>query len=491
MGWVTEIGSFVLRQAAGLLTTPDDLHILTVSLDVEDFKRGAGVVFELEINPQLKAAPQRSIAKWTFPTSRLAIPDKLKPGQQKLSPPPSLPSELVSQLQTYLPEKEDVPLWIKFGPLAGYLRLASWEALLWSALNRPILRLIDLESPPPRELDATLDVVLCASEPAAKSPFSVVDVLPAIVKGILAAEARDKVVIHVFADGAHYGELMQRLDDGDRVRVYKPPQTARNRPGAGGRTLPPDINNAWLEWIAQSLTRPVDVVHFVCHGYLAPEQGWVAVAESPSMNTDQEWSRFIGSAELDSFLVHVGAWSVAFSSPPGNFSPEGLRLLVHQISEDGGRSTLLHDLAEDQECAQLTKAYRFLYHPGANVAPDGAGLSIYCHPSAVKASTAASHFVRGVTMALPNSFGFTVPEDVTEAVAAGVENALRKFHEKGEIPPWLATTQRFVEQRKLELRRLEREVDPNARDQLQQIEQAKAVLIKIEGTVVRLASERS
>jgi hypothetical protein len=495
MGFLNVVGRFaatqVLRTAAGLLATPDDLHILAISLNVENDL--PEVIFELEINPELRAASTRLIKKWTFPTSTLAIPNQLEPGEQGLGPPRPLPSDFVKELASHLPAAKGTPLWIKFGPLTGYLRLVPWDALLRAGLDHPILWLIDLESPPPRELDTRLDVVLCASEPRVKSQFSEAHV-QTIARSILAANARQEVVIHVFADGARYEELSAGLKDlGECVRLYQPPESARNRAGTGdsvgGRALPAEITNAWLRWIAQSLDRPVDVVHFVCHGYLTSEQGWLALAETPSKNVDEEWSRFIGSADLDPFLVHVGAWSMIFSSPPGNFSPAGLRLLANQMCEDGCRSALLHDVSADIDGAQLTSAYTFLYRPGPNVAPAGAALSIYCHPSLVKVGTVASSLVRGVTRALPSQFGFTVPEDVTDAVATGLDDALRKFQQQGGVPPWLATTQRYVEQRKLELRRLERGVGSGSDEQRRQIEQAKAMLSAIEQASVGLANK--
>jgi hypothetical protein len=477
-----------LRSVARLLTTPDDLHILTISLNVEKEPLAR---FELEINPELRAASPKLIKRWEFPTSTFAIPDQLSPGQQGIAAP-ALPSDFVNELASQLPTAKDTPLWIKFGAVAGYLRLLAWDALLRSALKRPVLRLIDLESPAPRELDPTLDVVLCASEPRAKSEFSETQVLPMIARSILAAHAREKVRIHVFADGAAYAELSTRLQDlGDSVRLYRPPESRRNVALTGGRTLPAEITNAWLQWIAQSLDRPVDVVHFVCHGYLTAEQGWLALAETPSKNIDEEWSRFIGSADLDLFLVHVGAWSMVFSSPPGNFSPAGLRLLANQISEDGCRSALLHDLSADVGCTQLTGAYKFLYHSGSDFAPDGAALSIYCHPSLVKVGTKAGAFVRGVAKALPDQFGFVLPVEVTESVAKGLDDALQKLvREEGQVPPWLATAQRYVEQRRLELRRLERQVGSGSGDDLRQIEQAKAVLATIEQSVVNFANRQ-
>jgi hypothetical protein len=479
-----------LRAAAGLLATPADLHILIISLDVESDR--PEVTFDLEIKSNLRAAPLRSIKKWRYPTSTFDVPDELLPGQQDLGKRPPLPPDLVQELNSHLPAAPRTPLWIKFGPVAGYLRLVPWDALLRADLDRPILRLIDLESPPPREFDPSLNVVLCASEPRAKSPFSEVSLLPTIARKILEANTRQKVQVHVFADSEHYDELKARLADlGSRVSVYQPSQAVTAHPDrkSGDRGLPSEISNAWLRWIAQSLRRSVDVVHFVCHGYLTAEQGWLALAETPLRNVDEEWSRFIGSADLDQFLVHVGAWSMVFSSPPGNFSPAGLRLLANQMSEDRCRSALLHDLAADAKCAQLTDAYRFLYHPGPDHPPNGSALSIYCHPSLVKVGTVGGSLARRAADALPALFGFTFPEDVTDSVANGVDRALRKFEELGGVPPWLATAQRYVEQRKLELRLLERQVASGDTEELQQIQEAKAVLAKIEKTTVSLANQ--
>jgi hypothetical protein len=487
---VSSIGKFAAKQAlrgvAGLLATPDDLHILTISLNVENEPL---VMFELEINPELRAASPKPIQKWNFPASTFSIPNQLAPDQQEIDSP-RLPSDFVKELSALLPSASDTPLWIKFGSLAGYLRLMAWDAVLRSVIDRPVLRLIDLESPLPRELDSTLEVVLCASEPKAKLGFSEVNVLTTIARSILSADTRNEVRIHIFADGANYEELSKSLEDlGDKVCVYRPPEYARGRAAVMGRALPREITNAWLRWIAQSLSRPVDVVHFVCHGYLTSEQGWLAVAETPSKNVDEEWSRFVGSGELDSFLVQVGAWSMVLSSRPHNFSVSGLRLLANQMCEDGCRSALLHDLAADDDCAQLKSAYNFLYHPGPDLAPDGAALSIYCHPSLVKVGTKAGALVRGIARSLPDQFGFTIPDDVTDAVATGVGDALQRYRQEGGVPAWLATTQRYVEQRKLELRRLERQIPSESHEDRRQIDQAREMLSAIEKTVVGLATQ--
>lgn len=486
MSGLKSLGNSLLRGAASWLATPDDLHILTISLNVE--ASPSQVIFELTVKPELRAAAPRSIHKWGFPTDKFKIPDRLRPGQQELPEVPTLPADLIQEIQAHLPADKGTPLWVTFGALAGYLRLVPWDSLLRAAIDRPILRLVDLESKPSNEFANEIDVVLCASEPRAKSPFSEALVLPQIARSILTAKPRDKIRIHVFADGALYPELTDRLSEfGDHVRLYKPPAAA----GAltSSRPLPPEITNPWLRWISLSLTRPVDVVHFVCHGYLTAEQGWIALAETPTKNIDEQWSRFVGGGELDPFLVQVGAWSMVLSSPPGNFSSAGLRLLANQMCEDGCRAALQHDLAIDGNCEQLTKAYQFLYHPGPDPAPSGDALSIYCHPSIVKVSTVANAIVRGVTRVLPSKFGFSLPDNVTHAVNETIDKALSNLQKTGgEVPPWLVTTQRYIEQRKLELRRLER-VGSDTPEQRRQIEQARDMLTAIERTVASFANK--
>ncbi len=486
---VAAAASGLAKAAASWLTTPDDLHILTISLDVdEDEPR---VAFNLEINQHLRAAEPKSITAWRFPCSSLGIPNRLAPEQQGVEVRP-LPGDLVDGLKLALPDAKDIPLWIKLGSLAGYLRLVSWDSLLHEALERPILRLIDLESPPAREVESSLSVVLCASEPRAKVAFSEARVINTMARRILDAGTRQKVAIHVFTDEARHGELENLLADvAGQVRLHAVPAGGPESITHPDHVHPPEITNIWLRWICHTLEEPVDVVHFVGHGYLASEQGWLAVAESPTRNIDREWSRFIGGAELDAFLVHVGAWSVAFSAPPGNYSPAGLRLLTNQVAEDGLRPALLHDLGVDPDCSELKDAYHFLYHPGRDFAPGGAALSLYCHPDMVKVSTKANRAVRAVSGLLPGQFGFTISDETVEKVAGELNQVARQLEASGGVPAWLAITERYVEQRRLELRRLERDGGDQSGEQREQIQKAKAMLLAIEQTAVTLAKAKA
>src|SRR5882672_11204 len=102
---VSSVGKFAARQAlrgvAGLLATPDDLHILTISLNVENQNEPL-VVFELEINPELRAASPKPVQNWSFPASTFSIPNQLETGQQEVNSP-QLPSDFAKELSALLP----------------------------------------------------------------------------------------------------------------------------------------------------------------------------------------------------------------------------------------------------------------------------------------------------------------------------------------------------------------------------------------------------
>jgi hypothetical protein len=90
-------------------------------------------------------------------------------------------------------------------------------------------------------------------------------------------------------------------------------------------------------------------------------------------------------------------------------------------------------------------------------------------------------------MALPDQFGFTISEDVTEQLAEEFNALLTAAHGGRDLPPWLAATQRYIEERSLDIRRLERNAD-NSPEQQEQIERAKQVLIAIHSTAITLAT---
>jgi hypothetical protein len=481
-------GRALASVAASLLTRPDDLYILKIWMDTSVERPDAR--FELDLNPQAKIAPTKALGEWHCSTGVLGIPDQLTSNSDipKLN---ELPNEMLEWLRSLmLNAPVDAPLWIHLENPAGYLRLLPWERLLQSPLKRPILRLVDLESPTPSELDNTLNVVVCASEPSAKSKFPVKVLVPQMVRAILESAPRETVSLHIFTDQNSYGSLLDHPELQDkRICIYDPASSFPPPPNdTDTRYTSMLVENVWLRWIISKLRgSSIDVVHFLCHGYFRTEQGFIAVAESPVRNVDQEWSRFIGAAELNRFLVQVGAWSVAFSAPPGNFSYAGVRQLANTMAEIRPGSVLLHEIQSDPESKMLRDSYSFLYRPGPQLAPSTSAVSIYCHPAQVQVGTPARRLVRVTAGLAPQLFGFEVSDELSEALALGVEGALRRFQNRSTgVPQWLATTQRYLELRTFELRKRERDVSGSA-EQAALIAEEKKELHQIQKTAIHLA----
>jgi hypothetical protein len=226
----------------------------------------------------------------------------------------------------------------------------------------------------------SFDAVVCFSSPMSREllPEQLVQMFVAQIPPDLARVVR----FHLFADAALQGLLnlvQERFGEEFRIHIYNP-MDAPAYTRAGADRAYDVIENPWLIWMRESLRGlSADVVHFLCHGYVRRGHGALALAESPVRNVNREWAAFISAGELAAFLNDVGAWSVAFTSPPGNHSPPGLRLLQHEVAQLRPGPVLCHDM-ETAAQSELGNTYRFLYthEPGPPVVSPG--ISLYCHP---------------------------------------------------------------------------------------------------------------
>lgn len=481
MGIVADLLLSAGRHIASTLSRPDDLEILTLCMDTGGPE--AGVLCEFSRRPELKWAKEEKKAPWKIPAHALGIDTVISDDAKEIRSPKQLPADLIEGLRTHLRVTSDAPLWIQFETPHGYLPLISWETLLGKEIGRPVLRLSDPGSPLPRELNDSLDVVLCASEPRAKSAFDIPRLLPGLAKQIVECGARDKIRVHVFSDVRDYNALKQHASD--QIVVYNPSQMPASRTESTDE-------NVWLRWIREALTgTSVDVVHFVCHCYYGMDRGMLALAESPLRNEDREWSRFVDAWDLQPFLIRIGAWAATFSSPPSNFSPIGLRQLAQRFAEIRPGCVSIHDAAADANGTKLQEIYRFLYTPGRQQAPKFA-MPVYCTPSMVKVTTPASRLAAGLAFISPSNFGFELSDEEFEKMSEQLERTLQKLQDAhGKVPAWLSASQRYIEQVRFDLDRQERELTPNAapeiraalsnrRDQLSKIQQATIHMAQVE-----------
>jgi hypothetical protein len=340
--------------------------------------------------------------------------------------PFQLPDFLVPSIEAAIDSvvPSGAPVWLEFREPTGLTPVVPWEALL-SRFGHPVLRL-PAQSIMPEAPSGSFDAVVCFSSPRSEEllPERLVEAFVEQIPPDLAQFA----TFHLFADSAvqpllrcvrdHFGEEF-------RIMIYDPADAPDiTRPVGSDRTSEA-VENPWLLWMRESLRgQTADVVHFLCHGYVRRGHGGIALAESPIRNIDPEWAAFISAGELCQFLNDVGAWSVAFTSPPGNSSPAGLWLLQYSVAQLRPGPVLLHDM-ETVEQADLGNAYRFLYMPEPHPPPLSRGISLYCHPHHVAAGTPEA-----------DASSARVLNDYTLAGKVGTVKQSR----------WVAASQRILEQ---------------------------------------------
>ena len=368
-----------------------------------------------------------------------------------------LPEELAMRLKARLDERDDpaAALWLELAQPSGTLSLVPWERLLQPTLSLPVFR-IPFFAIPAVANPGSLDVVFCASSPVAKQPIDIEELLGRLIEQAIRSLPDDSN-LHIFTDVRSFPEMSERLrgravrQSSHRIFLYDPRQSAslfrRHRtieedPEEQAPDRSGTIQNPWLQWILHAMgQRGVDAVHFLAHGFLAAEQGALALAESPMENRDQRWARFVGSAELSAFLTRIGAWSVSFSVAPENFSVLGLRLLTDQLARQRVGPVMLHDMS-DGNAETLGRALRFTLGGGAPDDVRTAGMherpvALYCHPS--RTGTVASMEQANWYLAQHTLAGGRTGEYIRQSAS---------------LPSWLLAAQRTLERSSAELMEL-------------------------------------
>ena len=408
-----------------LLKRTFNLVALKVTLDTRGER--AQVVFELEVTEEHEP---RTVWKLAVPIGEIGLSEnsgseRSDAGVDRFRLPDSLASGVAEQLAN---AGYDGVVWLHLVKPYGMLGAVPWERLL--DIGRPLLRLPDALGTPPAEVSRTLDVIICASRPISEAAFNIPRHLGTMAERIARSVEGRRVRVNVFTDL----ECTRALEDtiarqglADKVVVWNPHESyesaQRNRrPGSA------PVKSPWLLWILEKMRgKSVDVVHFLCHGYLAQRSGALAFAESPTLNKDPLWSRFVGAGELGAFLMHLGAWSVAFSSPDHNYSEMGLRLLADEFAQVKPGPVLYHDCSHDPSMDQLGAAYRFLYSHDRLPPPPMPAVALCCQPALVAGAGAA------------------VTADSAAANAAVEQAGLE------ELPAWVAAVHRFCEQKEFQV----------------------------------------
>jgi hypothetical protein len=376
-----------------------------------------------------------------------------------------LPVDLLSDLHIWFKEgtEGDRPLWVHLVKPYGGLRLVPWERLLGEVLDVPILMLPDFLFPPPREVSATLDVVLCGSAPLGSEESSICQAVTLAAQRIIQGSPR-RTRLHVFVD-AHIVDSLHsqwiaagRLGteifvyDGKLAEAYvteDPSSRLVDRAGV--------LRSPWLLWMRDALRkRAVDVVHFCCHGYLARGRGALLFAQSPLDRSDRYLAGPVGLVELQTFLTQVGAWSSAFSSLHDNFSEPGLRALADEIAQNRPGPMMMHNLRIDPGGDALAAGYHFLYANRPSPPPRSTALFIYCQPYLSPDAVSLEPPMRGAEPAFAELARNTLQQ--AQAKQTGEDSPLDSlFGGEENVASWIAATERYSEQVQLRYQELARD----------------------------------
>lgn len=466
---------------AEMLKRQFDLLALKIAMDLSGDAPQVRIELQGQSDGELGA-----LAEWRIDVADIGLPAKLERSESLYRGYTfQFPGEVLAALKDALADSdyEDRPLWLHLARPLGYLNLVPWEQLLQPALERPVLRLPDFLANPPRESLQSLEVALCGSMPAAKAAFSAVDYLTGMAQMLLETVPR-RTTVHIFCDAALFPDVAARVRDMalDGVHVHDPAEAESFAPAERQYTLSAGtgrVQNPWLKWMRSALRgRGIDLVHFVTHGFLSRDSGALAFAESPLENIDSRIARFVDAAELLAFLNQVGAWCAAFSSPEQNYSEMGLRLLADTIAQQRPGPVLHHEMRLDTEGVDLKGAYRFLFGRGSAPPPASPALFTYCHPSLLEVTEHARPRRKRKTRTRTRGG----PPPLTSAELLG-----EVYQQADSVPSWVSSSQRYLEQRRRDLERMQRHDETSGsgtrRQRVDDAEIIRDTLEKIEATL--------
>jgi hypothetical protein len=370
-----------------------NVDTLRVSLEATESTSTTGVVvFELFLEGVRTARAQVFADEMRLPAGLKDVAERYRYAQPSFVIPESVTTSLLEGLAERL--WHDDPLWLEVDPPGSVLSIVPWESLLQDVLKKRLIRLSFFPTSRYFPHWDSLDIVICASAARAKEAIPIDRFVPELATRILDTQ-KIPTTIHVFADAENYRSLKTKLahkvvPKGEHgVMLYDPAAAAEYEAPRRSRNVIDErdkVTNPWLRWMMDSLAgQTIDLVHFVCHGFLYTDQGALALAESPTLNSDKRSARFIGPRQLNTFLDSVGAYSTAFCSPIRNYSIAALRLLSEQIARLRPGVSMLHNSQEDPNFEDLCLTYFALYSADRNkLADSSSSTSFYCSPKILK-----------------------------------------------------------------------------------------------------------
>lgn len=444
--------SNIVRQLDRRQSTPLALCRIRLDFASNDPRRPTDVVLQLSLGTE-------QIGSTVIPAAAIGVP--LRYSEARLLRPSNyrLPQSVADFLNQALPP--DQPLYLAFDSPYGYLPAFPWERFVTQSLARPVLRL-GATAVRPVLRDQAMDIAYCCSLPANSGVSPGVIVTEFIRQ--LPRELPQQARLHVFTHSNLSGFLERKINSmglSQVVTIYASaeamscplPDTTADEGAEVSQ-----IQNPWLCWMRDALQHvSIDGVHFVCTGFLGRSRAGLRLSDAPTQGDESRCAEIVTTRELAMFLQQVGAWAVAFSSPPLNSCDTGLRMLFHEISGMVAGPAALHDIAADTQANALGMLYRYVFEPQKASPPASPALALATHPGWTGTANRQwddrmERFVHeyslfGQESARPAP---SVPPGPMADAAPGTEPAVTQVNAP-VTPSWVASQQRGLEKSIAEL----------------------------------------
>ena len=368
----------VVRQVSDRHGVPLALCRMRLDFASADSRRPTTIAFDFSLGGE-------SLGSVAVPAAKIGVPLRFSEARAMRKWDYRIPEELIEFVKRHVPDAR--PLYLAFDSPYGYLPAVQWELLATSALGRPIVRL-GPNSVRPMLAEPVMDVAYCCSLPCHAG------ISPAVVATDfirqLPRELPDQARLHVFTHRTLSSLLQRKIESlgvARAVTIYEAPEPTACPIKSVNQTLTDlpevsQIQNPWLIWMRDALAHvSVDVVHFVCSGYLGRTKAGLRLADAPLDTDEFGCTEIVSTREIAMFLQQVGAWSVAFSSPPFNSCDIGLRMLFHEIAGMVSGPTAFHDIAADTNSDALGLLYRYVFVPEIGAMPSSPALALNTHPA--------------------------------------------------------------------------------------------------------------
>ena len=389
-----------------------------------------------------------------------------------------LPDTFVAALaDTVQSAHEPDVVWLQLVEPFGYLALVPWESLILEHVGVPVVRLPSLTLTRRRPTNS-LQIAVLAAVPSeqrssewrtkargrrkaatsiipthAQTPgdydssrhpaeFSAEDV-DRVVRAAVEGSPRKKITVHVVTTPWIYYDLRSLWRNRDwgeshQIHLHDPyelrAEVHRTTPDEAAAQVP------WLRLlkIAQG-GQQADVVHVMCHASVTDLKARLVLAD-PMNGSRNVSSRYVSLPALMSTLDELGAWSLCLTSPAlAEMAPQ-MRYIACRLAELRPGPILVTDLQTDPTCDEIRQGYGFLFSRKPSRPPRMNHGMVSCEPHRVVA---------------------TLPRTVASTFQVNVPTAEEPHGQVADViadddtPMWLAAAQRFIEQRQLDLARIE------------------------------------